>query len=61
MHAMAHPTKWSGTPPTRESAPAPRLGEHTVALLREAGYSQTAVEELLASGVCAAAQPEPTH
>jgi len=61
MHVMAPPTKWSGTPPARESSPAPRLGEHTVALLREAGYSEAAVDELLASGACAVAHPDPTH
>lgn len=55
LHAMAPPTRWSGTPPARAMSPAPRLGEHTVALLREAGYSDAAVDSLLAGGACFAA------
>lgn len=55
LHLMTAPTKWSATPPARESAPAPRLGEHTAELLREAGYSEATVRELLASGACTAA------
>ena len=57
LHVMTAPTKWSGTVPARESAPAPRLGEHTAQVLREAGYSEAAVRDLLASGACTAASP----
>ena len=49
LHALAAPTSWSGTP-LGVPAPAPRLGEHTVEVLREAGCSAGEIEALLASG-----------
>ncbi|GKT25668.1 CoA transferase [Acidovorax sp. SUPP3334] len=60
MHAMAHPTRWSATPPARTQTPAPQLGEHTRALLAEAGYSPTHIEALLAQGACRAASGDTT-
>ena len=54
MHVLAHPTRWSATPPAREMPPAPRLGEHTRALLAEAGYGPEPIDTLIANGVCRA-------
>ena len=47
---MATPSSWSQTPPG-ELRPAPSLGEHSVEILREAGYGDAEIEAMLASGV----------
>jgi crotonobetainyl-CoA:carnitine CoA-transferase CaiB-like acyl-CoA transferase len=47
---MRLPNKWS-TGTRREWAPAPKLGEHSVEILREAGYEDRAIEAMIASGV----------
>jgi crotonobetainyl-CoA:carnitine CoA-transferase CaiB-like acyl-CoA transferase len=47
---MRMPNKWScGT--RREWHPAPKLGQHSVEILREAGYTQSEIDQLLAGGV----------
>lgn len=56
MHSLAHPTKWSGTPPARNFSPAPRLGEHTRQLLEEAGYSPESIDALIQQGACRTAE-----
>jgi len=56
IHTLAPPTRWSATPPARDFLPAPRLGEHTVELLSEAGYPAERIEGLLASGACRSAK-----
>jgi crotonobetainyl-CoA:carnitine CoA-transferase CaiB-like acyl-CoA transferase len=43
------PSRWSATPPQLRSH-APRLGEHSVEILREAGYAQADIEDMAASG-----------
>jgi crotonobetainyl-CoA:carnitine CoA-transferase CaiB-like acyl-CoA transferase len=52
LHMLAPPTRWSATPPAREQAPAPRLGQHTRELLAQAGYSAPEIAHLLAGGAC---------
>ena len=47
---MRLPNKWS-TGVRREWNPAPKLGQHSVEILREAGYSESEVERLIAGGV----------
>jgi len=54
MHTLAHPTKWSATPPARSFSPAPRLGEHTRQLLEEAGYTPESIDALIEQGACQA-------
>jgi crotonobetainyl-CoA:carnitine CoA-transferase CaiB-like acyl-CoA transferase len=51
LRVMAPPGTWSGTPPAIRLH-APRLGEQTIEILREAGYDAAAIDALLAT--CAA-------
>jgi crotonobetainyl-CoA:carnitine CoA-transferase CaiB-like acyl-CoA transferase len=55
LRTMATPGRWSGTPPG-ELRPAPRLGEHSVEILGEAGYTKAEIEALLAAGVTSTAE-----
>jgi crotonobetainyl-CoA:carnitine CoA-transferase CaiB-like acyl-CoA transferase len=50
LRMMAAPGAWSQTPPGR-LRPAPRLGEHSIEILREAGYADAEIDALIASGV----------
>jgi crotonobetainyl-CoA:carnitine CoA-transferase CaiB-like acyl-CoA transferase len=50
LRAMRTPTGWSDSPPEAQS-PAPRLGEHSAEVLREAGYSDREITELARTGV----------
>ena len=50
LRAMRTPTSWSDSAPEAQR-PAPRLGEHSAEVLREAGYSDREIEELARTGV----------
>ena len=50
LRQMAVPSTWSRTQPCA-IRPAPRLGEHSVAVLREHGYSDEEIRDLMAAGV----------
>ena len=50
LRLMATPSAWSQTPPGA-LRPAPRLGEHSIEILREAGYADTDIEAMIASGI----------
>jgi crotonobetainyl-CoA:carnitine CoA-transferase CaiB-like acyl-CoA transferase len=50
VRAMRTPTDWSDSRPEAQR-PAPRLGQHSGEVLREAGYSDTEIAELARRGV----------
>ena len=52
IRAIGVPTRWSETQ-AAPGRPAPRLGEHSLEVLREAGYTAAEIERLLADGVTA--------
>lgn len=49
LRTLGTPTTWSGTP-TGPISHAPRLGEHTVEVLRSAGYCEEQIDRLLSDG-----------
>jgi crotonobetainyl-CoA:carnitine CoA-transferase CaiB-like acyl-CoA transferase len=55
LRGTAFPVNFSATPADETRLHAPRLGEHTRALLAEAGYTADQVDALLASGAAVAA------
>ena len=53
IRMLAVPSEWSDSPPQYRRH-APRLGEHTREVLREAGFSPQQIQEMIASGAAKA-------
>jgi crotonobetainyl-CoA:carnitine CoA-transferase CaiB-like acyl-CoA transferase len=53
LHTVGNPVAWSGTPLDADALPAPQLGQHSVEVLVEAGYSAAEIARLIADGVTA--------
>ena len=50
LRLMRTPLAWSNAPP-HALRPAPRLGEHSVEILREAGYADAEIEGMIAARI----------
>lgn len=55
LRTLGNPTAWSHTPLADDVAPAPRLGQHSAEVLREAGYSTSEIDNMMAAGITASA------
>lgn len=56
IREMAVPSEWHGTPPSDYRAP-PLLGEQSAEILREVGYTESQIEQMLQDGITR--QPPP--
>jgi alpha-methylacyl-CoA racemase len=57
VRALGFPFRLSGTPAAPAGRPVPGLGEHTVSVLRAAGFAAADVDALLAAGAAAGPRP----
>jgi crotonobetainyl-CoA:carnitine CoA-transferase CaiB-like acyl-CoA transferase len=55
MLKMRAPTRWSGTPLQEGLSAAPHLGQDSAVVLQELGYSEAAIDDLMARGICKSA------
>jgi crotonobetainyl-CoA:carnitine CoA-transferase CaiB-like acyl-CoA transferase len=53
LRTPGNPTSWSRTPLAEDVDPAPLLGQHSAEVLREAGYSASEIDNMLAAGITA--------
>ena len=58
IRTMAVPTKWSRSPPEVKRQ-APRLGQHSVEVLKEVGYSDADIAAMIAAGNAISQQESP--
>ncbi len=56
IRVMDVPSRWSETPPAFHCH-APRLGQHSIEVLREAGLDETTIERMIAQGTTLQAGP----
>ncbi|MBI5580796.1 MAG: CoA transferase [Deltaproteobacteria bacterium] len=56
IRLMRSPTEWSATPPTIRRLP-PRIGEQSMEILGELGYSQEEIADFFRSGVSVSSDP----
>lgn len=60
LREMAYPSTWSASQP-QGSRHAPRLGEHSIEVLREIGYSDERIAALIETRVTATPSENPVH
>jgi crotonobetainyl-CoA:carnitine CoA-transferase CaiB-like acyl-CoA transferase len=56
MRTTGVPTRWSASPP-QPPGHAPRFGEHSAEVLREAGYTAAEIEQMARTGATVVADP----
>lgn len=59
IRSLKNPIKWSKSQPFNP-LPAPRLGEHSVEVLREAGFAAAEIDALIAAGITVDARTLPS-
>jgi crotonobetainyl-CoA:carnitine CoA-transferase CaiB-like acyl-CoA transferase len=60
MLEIGVPVRFSGTPNLVQQKPAPRLGQHSEQVLREAGLDGQAIQALVLAGATNRCGPEPS-